>query len=171
MTLCIVSCHSLSRKECQQIEWESLGYRNGHQGKTERPLQKLVSACEQNDVPIKKAEYLKGYQEGLASYCQPFNAFLAGKRGEPYYDVCPGKLNETFISHFELGNRYRETQGQLKTVEEQLSSLPKREIASTDEKKLLEKQKELKSQLESLYFRYDTKQSSGRELLPLLSAP
>ncbi|MDO6524301.1 DUF2799 domain-containing protein [Motilimonas sp. 1_MG-2023] len=71
--------------------WYQVGTIDGQQGhleKSSNDLKKLASSGE-----INLADYKKGYQEGLDSYCELSNAYILGVTRQYYQGVCEDRPN------------------------------------------------------------------------------
>jgi len=83
--LCIgalAGCASNQKRECESQNWEGIGFRDGKAGRTMDRLGTLADRCSDYDIDVNGADYSRGHSEGLASFCDPGNAFDMGERDQ-----------------------------------------------------------------------------------------
>ena len=103
LALSIASCASLSKDECLNANWYSIGYSDGARGYKASRQSQHRSACTEYNVRIDLDLYLQGRSEGLRKYCVPYNAYKTGVNGFPFNDVCPEGLSPEFYTAFRDG--------------------------------------------------------------------
>src|SRR5947208_2839465 len=94
---------TLSEQECLEANWGAIGRTDGESGYTKGRFQEHIEACEQYGVKPVKAAYVKGWTQGVRSYCTPRVGFIEGKNGETYLGVCPNDLSAAFIAEYNRG--------------------------------------------------------------------
>lgn len=106
-SLTLVACASPSKKECQQMDWSSMGKKLGENGKSpDELLAKYKKSCfDQHAVQVNKEKFNSGYKLGLASFCTESLGYRAGNRGGKYDfpSVCPEAYEKKFKSGYEKG--------------------------------------------------------------------
>ncbi|MGL4933233.1 MAG: DUF2799 domain-containing protein [Aeromonas sp.] len=70
---------------CEKM-WSEVGEADGKLGFT---LERVAYQQEQCGSKVDGAQWLLGYQKGLAWYCRPEHLYLAGRSGSEYRGVCP----------------------------------------------------------------------------------
>ncbi len=103
LCLGLVSCSSMSPKECQLANWRDIGQTDGMAGKTLSLFNERRSDCAEANVQADQTAYLSGREQGLTSYCQPANAVQVGLRGEAYEGVCPPAIDQEFRRRHRIG--------------------------------------------------------------------
>lgn len=103
LCLGLVSCSTMSPKECQLANWRDIGQTDGMAGKTLSFFNERRSDCAEANVQIDQKAYLSGREQGLKSYCQLGNAPQVGLRGETYEGVCPPAIDQEFRRRHRIG--------------------------------------------------------------------
>lgn len=101
--LSVASCASLSKNECLNANWHSIGYSDGVRGYKANRQGQHRSACAEHNVRIDLDLYLQGRSEGLRQYCVPYNAYKTGVNGFSFNDVCPVEWSPNFYTAFRDG--------------------------------------------------------------------
>jgi len=96
-------CASLSKDQCLEANWKSLGLSDGKMGYKNDRVEKHNSACKEFNISVNEGEYAKGWWQGINKYCVPSNGYLLGERIEPYNDVCSGYLESGFLTGYVEG--------------------------------------------------------------------
>ena len=95
-------CASMTPADCRSANWQAVGYQDGLKGNPDR-LENRRQACARAGVaPETGADesYDEGWNDGLASYCAPANAFVQGRRGKQYHGVCGEDLEAAFLEAY-----------------------------------------------------------------------
>lgn len=108
-------CATLTASECRRGDWEALGREDGARGVPAQELERHREACVKHGLAPDAARYRAGHEQGLAGYCTPRGGYLAGRRNEPYHDVCAGAKETAFL---EARRRGREVFDLLRDVRE-----------------------------------------------------
>lgn len=117
LCLGLVSCSTMSQKECQVADWRDIGLTDGMAGKTLTFFNERRSDCAEADVKADTKAYLSGREQGLKTYCQLGNAPQVGLRGESYEGVCPPAVDQEFRRRHRIGfdiHRFNVEIGRLK---------------------------------------------------------
>lgn len=69
LALFLAGCSSLSEKECQQGNWESIGEKDGRFGSAEDRFASHQKACGEFGINPDKNQWMTGYKRGLKSFC------------------------------------------------------------------------------------------------------
>jgi len=109
LTLLIIAllsgCASMSKKECVNANWESLGYNDGSRGVHYTHLEKYRQSCVDYQVIPDDAAYRHGWEQGIRSYCTADSGYRAGQSGKAYNNICPADVADDFISGWKKGVR------------------------------------------------------------------
>ena len=98
-------CASLSESQCLANDWQTVGYRDGLQGKQSSHLLNHHDACLKHGVVPNRDTYMLGWHKGVSQYCLPENGFAAGERGASYGNVCPEHLQASFFDAYQQGRK------------------------------------------------------------------
>ena len=99
----LVSCATMSPKECRVADWHEIGLTDGLAGKTMTFFNERRLDCEEAGVVANPNAYLAGREQGLQSYCDLRNAPQVGLRGESYEGVCPPDVDPEFRRRHRIG--------------------------------------------------------------------
>jgi len=99
----LAGCASISKEECQAIDWRTVGYEDGATGQGVERLSGRRQACAKHGVVPDLEAYRIGREEGLLEFCQPANGFRVGTSGRGYGGACPQPLAAEFSEAYEAG--------------------------------------------------------------------
>ena len=85
-------CASLSKQECQNANWYSIGFSDGAKGYKANRQNQHRKACAEHNIRLDPERYLEGWHRGLRQYCVPSRAYQSGLRGYAFNNVCPTEL-------------------------------------------------------------------------------
>lgn len=94
---------SLSAHQCQAGDWQTVGYRDGVNGKNQSHLLEHQNACGRHNIVPDAAGYRSGWAQGIREYCQPQRAYDLGVSGGRLRSVCPADLSTSYRAAFEDG--------------------------------------------------------------------
>jgi len=103
MVLMLTGCASLSKEECLNANWYSIGFSDGVNGYKANRQNRHRKTCAEYNVSLDLDDYLSGRERGLMKYCVPYNAYKTGLRGYAYNDVCPSTLAPSFYDAYRDG--------------------------------------------------------------------
>lgn len=102
-TFLLSSCSNTPKKlACSQLDWFELGRQDSGSGEMKQ-LDRRVNSCEGILEEKAKSEYLTGYDAGLIEFCSIENAWVIGKMGRAYKNICPKSQEKSFLSHYKKG--------------------------------------------------------------------
>jgi hypothetical protein len=101
--LSLSSCATMSEDQCKKANWLDIGRTEGSQGLSLSRVAEHNKACSKYGIKADSAEYKKGYQEGVKSYCTPENGYEVGKSGSLTTADCPKDLAAGFKSSWQKG--------------------------------------------------------------------
>jgi hypothetical protein len=96
---------SMSEHQCAVGDWQTVGYRDGVNGRRSTALLTHQDACMEHGVAPNRAAYMLGWEEGAREYCQPNNGFHIGERGWSHNNICPQELQAGFLTAYQEGQR------------------------------------------------------------------
>jgi len=120
MTGLIISagCATLSKDECLNANWYSIGFEDGVKGRSANWQAKHRQACSEYKVNVDVDQYLLGREKGLQRYCIPKNGYWVGKSGGRYAGVCSSQQEPAFLGAYKYGvDVYRLTQRRAKLLQ------------------------------------------------------
>lgn len=85
-------CATLTVEECQQADWQTIGYRDGKAGQDVDYILKHNKACAKSNITPNKVLWEQGRQQGLTQYCTADNALSLGRSGYRINAVCPSHI-------------------------------------------------------------------------------
>ena len=91
LVLVLSGCVSsrLTLEDCVNGDWYEIGRDDGTAGEDADQLSKHQKACAKQDIAADSEAYLRGYRDGNNSYCEAYDHYAAGIRGERHQEVCP----------------------------------------------------------------------------------
>jgi hypothetical protein len=116
-------CATLSRDECRQGDWASIGQRDGATGYPPSRIQQHAEACSSFGITHNAAAYKAGWDRGIVLYCTPENGFETGRKNESYHGLCPANLVGPFLAGRQVGERLGYAERRLSSAEERLRNL------------------------------------------------
>ncbi|MGQ5522064.1 DUF2799 domain-containing protein [Chitinimonas sp. PSY-7] len=100
--LALSGCAAMSDAECRTGDWYGFGERDGRDGSGSR-LGSYAQACQKVGILPDPAEYSRGHERGLRTYCTPENGYRVGVSGQSYENVCAPELQAGFLREYERG--------------------------------------------------------------------
>lgn len=102
--LLLAGCSTMSRKECLNVDWRTLGYEDGTNGYDADRIGQHRKACADYGVRPDLEAYRAGREEGLKEFCRPARGYRLGVNGGSYGGVCPAPLEGKFLAAFRAGH-------------------------------------------------------------------
>ncbi|MBS0364681.1 MAG: DUF2799 domain-containing protein [Proteobacteria bacterium] len=112
----------MSQNECRALDWRTIGYEDGVQGRSGDHIANYRQACGKYGVRTDLDLYQQGRMQGLREFCQPVNGYNFGVRGGAYYGVCPVELERPFLSAFDAGHQLYVLTARVSNADAALSS-------------------------------------------------
>ena len=132
-TVILCSCSSLSKKDCETMNWQQKGKDDGAAGTAKTAFIKYQRMCSEHHVITDQRSYEKGHAEGLKSFCTYDSGYDYGRANEEYAGVCPKEAEADFIRGYRIGKKEHE----LKAREERIAKREK-ELAIAARQDLLD---------------------------------
>ncbi|MES0371756.1 MAG: DUF2799 domain-containing protein [Mariprofundaceae bacterium] len=98
-------CASMSKKECINADWHTIGFTDGSRGVHYTNLSKHRKSCIKYEIIPDEDAYHSGWDQGIRSYCTTDNGYRAGRAGKAYQNICPSDVEANFLSGWEQGIR------------------------------------------------------------------
>lgn len=119
----LASCAtSLSKNECQAMDWRTMGYEDGAAGYPGSRIGVHRRACGEHGVAPDFDAYQAGREEGLREFCTAANGYRVGATGAQYVGVCPIEREEDFLRAFSEGHRLYVLRGHVASTGSQLGA-------------------------------------------------
>lgn len=105
--LSVTGCTSISKEECLQGDWYSIGVDDGKNGRLPTDsFRGYEKECADYGVRPDFAKYQQGHSQGLVFYCDFEHGVAHGRSGSEYNTACTGKLEPSFRQGYQQGRRW-----------------------------------------------------------------
>jgi len=94
---------SVSESQCTAGDWQTIGYRDGSTGARSTRLLAHQDACVQHGVIPDRDQYMVGWKQGVAEFCNPNNGFAVGHSGRRDANICPADQRQDFQRAYKEG--------------------------------------------------------------------
>lgn len=95
MAACATGPAPVPAESCIETDWFQAGRDDGLRGAPAKPLAEKVAACATAGVTLDTAEYLPGWNEGIAQFCTATNGWKQGAMGNEHRaKACAGQPDE-----------------------------------------------------------------------------
>jgi hypothetical protein len=121
----------MSKDECLAVDWRTVGYEDGVEGRSGDHIAQYRKACAKYGVRSDLDQYQQGRSQGLREFCQPVNGYRLGVRGGNYYGVCPAELERPFLTAYDAGHQLYVLTARVSSAEAELDS-KRRELANVE---------------------------------------
>lgn len=112
----------MSEQECLTLDWRTVGFEDGTQGRPVGTIGNYRQACSKYGVSSDLESYRAGHAEGVEVYCRPTRGYEVGHRGASYQGVCPADLESDFLAAYNSGRHLYELESTLRQIENQIAS-------------------------------------------------
>jgi len=129
----LIGCSSLSKRNCEEGNWKTLGVEDGKNGTKLAKIDTYIKECKSYGLTVDESAYKAGRDEGLKIFCQPEHGFLIGKLSQEYPRVCPGHLEAAFLQKYQLGRQIAQQKYELSLMHGRITSLEGEIDRSQDE--------------------------------------
>lgn len=135
----LAGCATMTDDECRKADWQTVGRRDGEDGRNDRWLDAHRKACSKAGVVPDQRLWLRGWADGVQRFCVPHRAWRLGLGDSSYSGACRDHSEAQFLRHYEAGRvAYRarkdkeDKEKQIADAEEQL-----KKATRDDERKTL----------------------------------
>lgn len=105
--LLLVGCATISKDECLQGDWYSIGVNDGQNGQLPTDaFRGYQKECADFGVTPDFKKYQEGHSQGLVFYCDFAHGEAHGRSGAEYNTACTGKLEPQFRQGYQKGKRW-----------------------------------------------------------------
>lgn len=103
-TFFMFSCATLNEQQCKTGNWEEIGRQDGSRGFSAGRINNHNKACREHGTQVNNADYQRGYDAGVRSYCTTENGYRLGRSGMMSAQAtCPADLASGFSSAIQRG--------------------------------------------------------------------
>jgi len=119
----LAACASLTREQCVNADWTSIGYQDGANGRLESYVNAHNDACSEFGIAPDINAWLRGRAQGLTQYCTRDNAYRIGRNSAGELNpVCTNDVNGLRLSNF-YGVRFFQITDQIATDQQEIDTL------------------------------------------------
>lgn len=131
------SCTTLSKEECQSMNWFAQGKSDGMRGQSAKEFAKYHKACSKHSISVDLEAYVNGRVRGLQTFCTYESGHQEGLDGKEYFGVCPKDLEADFLKGFRLGKREYELRQKEEAIAQRKRELDEQEAQLKAKKSLI----------------------------------
>jgi len=102
----LAACASLTEEQCRSGDWSAIGFNDGINGRAADFIANHFEACAELGISPDVRAWQIGREQGLLRYCTPDNAYITGRNGERFNQVCPASQRATLNNAFDWGSEY-----------------------------------------------------------------
>lgn len=128
LILTLSGCASLTREQCQSINWYEQGKYDGMSGRPSQQFRQYMKSCAEHGIALNQdTTYEQGRLQGLKYFCSYESGRKEGVADNPYSAICPDALEAEFLRGFESGKRERALLHREEELKKRERELEKRE--------------------------------------------
>jgi hypothetical protein len=101
----LAGCASMSKKDCQNADWRTIGYNDGARGIYFTNLESYRKRCSEYQITPDANAYQTGWNQGIRSYCTSDNGYRAGVAGQAFQNICPADVAPGYRVGWQQGIR------------------------------------------------------------------
>lgn len=102
----LAACATLTEEQCQTGDWSSIGYNDGLNGRAQDYVSNHFEACSELGISPDIRAWEAGREQGLLRYCTPENAYITGRNGNRFNNVCAIDQRASLDRAFDWGAEY-----------------------------------------------------------------
>lgn len=102
----LAACASLTEEQCQSGNWSGIGYNDGLNGRSLEYIGNHFEACADLGISPDIGAWQAGREQGLLRYCTPENAYITGRNGGNFNNVCPASQSGNLTLAYNWGGEY-----------------------------------------------------------------
>lgn len=120
LCIALAGCETLSEDQCRKADWYGIGQKDGNDGRNDRWIDAHKRACSKANVVPDERTWMRGWAEGVRSYCTPRQAWRSGLSDYSYSGACRD-LNETlFLRYYDAGKAAYKTRKERETIQKDI---------------------------------------------------
>ncbi len=117
MSMGLVACTSLSKRECATMNWEEKGRADGMEGESLSTFTKYQKECSKHHIMTDKRSYERGRSEGLMIFCTYDGGYDFGSKNGTYRNVCTKETEANFFKGYNIGKKEYELKAREAEIE------------------------------------------------------
>jgi len=121
--LSIGACATITRDECREGDWSSIGQRDGASGQAPSRLEQHAQTCANFGIKPDPVAYRSGWDTGVLLWCTPENGFATGRRNESDHGLCPARVAGAFLEARNIGQQLGTAERAVAAAENSIRSL------------------------------------------------
>lgn len=95
--LALAACTTLSRRECETIDWKQRGIADGAKGVRQEKFVREAQTCREYGLPANQDAYQEGFKQGLESFCTYKGGYDYGLAGQTDTHYCSKETEAEFL--------------------------------------------------------------------------
>lgn len=119
----LASCATLTEEQCQTVDWQDLGQRDGAAGHHQARIGDHLKACLRHDLPVNQTAYAAGWSKGIVGFCTAQNGYNHGRAGNFYAESCPADIAAPFEATYGPAKRVHDTEDALRRADAKVEDL------------------------------------------------
>ena len=116
------ACATLSRDECRQADWRTIGFEDGLKGYPALRIGAHRKACARHGVTPDLQRYAEGRDAGLRQFCRPANGYRLGRAGVDYAGVCPAASEPAFLDAYYAGRELHSLEARIDQLDREVNT-------------------------------------------------
>ncbi|MBX3040138.1 MAG: DUF2799 domain-containing protein [Bdellovibrionaceae bacterium] len=93
----LASCTTLSRRECETIDWKQRGFIDGGKGVRAEKFAQEAQTCREHGIQANAEAYQEGFNQGLESFCTYQGGYDYGLAGQTDTHHCSKDKEAEFL--------------------------------------------------------------------------
>ena len=113
------ACATLTEEQCRGGDWSGIGYNDGINGRSGEYISNHFDACSELGITPDIGAWQSGREQGLLRYCTPENAYITGRNGGNFNQVCPINDRSTLNAAYDWGAEYYDISQEIRILTEE----------------------------------------------------
>ncbi len=126
LAMVLASCATLTKQECLDGDWHTIGYQDGADGRLPDYILRHEETCGRIGVLPDVAAWRAGRAEGLPLYCTPEKAYAIGRMGRDIAPVCSPEALVAMRDAYRLGRVYYHLSDDIAELQQRVRDLDAR---------------------------------------------
>jgi len=149
----LLSCSTLNKAECNNANWNVLGFEDGNKGRELSYIKNHKNSCAEYSISPDLSEYLIGHAAGMRQFCTENNGYKQGLYALKVKNICPPNLKNSFQRGYSRGLKTYKIQSEMVFLQRNIDNNTYRlqEIEGLIEEKNIEIPKRVASESKRSY--------------------
>lgn len=118
--LALVGCTTMSKEQCQSMDWHEAGRIDGEKGEHREYYRQHQNSCKNSGGSVATDLYFAGWEEGHKKYCTAENGYKAGVEGRASANICSAEEYPQYTEQFKIGYGVYSLVHERNQIEEQI---------------------------------------------------